>query len=124
MDSLSLVLKRNKYGEDFYILMGNFLDEFYKADANIKSEMINEKPTEFKEYKEYLPFAAATAHKLANDYGLKCPDWVFEDDCYMKDKPFFACKAKGNLRLLFMYKSPSEFKHRNLFVDENVLKRV
>ena len=41
----------------------------------------------------------------------------------MQEKPFFGCNAKGDLRLLFMYKSPAEFKHRNLFVDENVLER-
>ena len=74
--------------------------------------MIKDPPTEFIEQSEYPPFAAATAHKLANDYGLKCPDWIFENYCYMQDKPFFACNAKSNLRLLFMYKSPSEFKQR------------
>ena len=72
-----------------------------------------------------MPFFAATAHKLADDYGFTAPCWAFEQRCYLPgEKPYFGCGAKGNLRLLFMYKSPPEFKHRNLFVDENVLARV
>jgi hypothetical protein len=71
---------------------------------------------------EYVPFLAATVHKLALDYGLIPPWWVFEKRCYLPGmSPYFDCNATGRLRLLFMYKSPSEFKHRNLFVDENVL---
>jgi hypothetical protein len=73
----------------------------------------------------HLPFLASVAHKLANDYYLAIPSWVFEKRCYLPgDEPFFACHARGDLRLLFMYISPSEFKHRNLFVNENVLLRV
>ena len=72
----------------------------------------------------YQAMFAAAVHKLANDYKLEVPAWVWKQEYYMKEKPFFDCNAKGNLRLLFMYKSPTEFKHRNLFVDENILVRV
>jgi len=72
----------------------------------------------------HLAYAAAAIHKLCNDYGLSVPKWVFDSKCYLREKPHFGCNAQGDLRLWFMYKSPSEFKHRNLFVDENVLVRV
>jgi len=125
MDSINMVLKRAASGEDFYLLMGDFLDEFYRAEQVIRQAMIAERPVETGvDRYEYLGFAAASAHKLANDYNLSAPEWVFEKRCYLYDKPFFACAAAGTLRLLFMYKSPAEFKHRNLFVDENVLARV
>jgi hypothetical protein len=74
--------------------------------------------------KEQLCLFAAAAHKLSNDYGLPVPLWVMGKSYKMLEKPYFDCNAKGNLRLLFMYKSPIEFKHRNLFVDENFLTRV
>jgi hypothetical protein len=88
--------------------------------------MISEPPLGFGLHcgRELLSFSAATAHKLANDYGLEVPAWVFSKRYYMSDSPYFGCNAKGDLRMLFMYKSPAEFKHRNLFVDENVLSRV
>ena len=110
-------------GRDFYLCLGDFLDEFYRVNEAARLAMLASTP-DVALPREQLAYLASAVHKLANDYGLKAPDWVFDDRCYLRDKPFFGCKATGNLRLLFMYKSPAEFKHRNLFVDENVLKRV
>lgn len=126
MDSIRQVLDNTQNGGDFYLLLGDFLDEFYKASKTVRQDMIAKAPSAqgLQSKHELLCFAAATAHKLANDYGLDAPAWVFEKRYYMSDQPFFGCNAKGDLRLLFMYKSPTEFKHRNLFVDENVLSRV
>ncbi|MDR1523257.1 MAG: hypothetical protein LBS29_04835 [Endomicrobium sp.] len=121
MNNIHNVSLRVNDGEDFYLLLGDFLDEFYKTP---KGEMLSSHPEQMSKA-ELVPFLAATAHKLANDYGFVPPRWTFERRCYLPgDEPYFACKARGNLRLLFMYKSPSEFKHRNLFVDENVLVRI
>ena len=111
-------------GNDFYLMIGDFLDEFLKKSITEKTELLEEKPTKM-EREEYLPFLAAMAHKLSNDNAINTPMWVFDEDCYLAgNNPFFTNNVKGNLRLLFMYKSPAEFKHRNLFVDENVLERV
>ena len=124
MESVYNISLKTNAGEDFYLLLGNFLDAFYLADSNQRVEMINEAPLDM-EMPEYVPFLAASAHKLAIDYELIPPDWVFEKRCYLSGKnPHFAFNAKGDMRLWLMYKSPSEFKHRNLFVDENVLVRV
>jgi hypothetical protein len=108
-------------GQDFHLLLGDFLDAFYRADASTRQAMIDVRPGSG--VPDKLPYAAAAAHKLANDYDLAVPAWVFEKRCYSV-RSFFGCHARGNLRLLFMYQSPTEFKHRNLFVDENVLARV
>jgi hypothetical protein len=110
-------------GRDFHLCLGDFLDEFYRVGNDVRKTMLDVSP-DFSIPREYLAYLASSVHKLANDYGLRTPDWVFDERCYLRDKPFFGCGAKGNLRLLFMYKSPAEFKHRNIFVDENVLKRV
>ena len=126
MDSIRRVLDNTKKGGDFHLLMGDFLDEYYRVSLETKQHMISESPSEtgMQCGRELLAFAAAAAHKLANDYGLNVPKWVFEKSYYLRDKPYFGCGAVGDLRLLFMYKSPTEFKHRNLFVDEHVLSRV
>jgi hypothetical protein len=124
MNDVKRISRETNTGEDFYLLLGDFLDEFYRAAPETRMEMLREKPEEMSS-PELVPFLAATAHKLAGDYGLAPPCWVFERRCYLPGAyPHFGCGAKGNLRLLFMYKSPAEFKHRNLFVDENVLARV
>ncbi|MDR1641677.1 MAG: hypothetical protein LBT59_18455 [Clostridiales bacterium] len=124
MDSIHNISIKANMGEDFYLLLGDFLDEFYKASQAIKAMMLEEPPEDML-VAEYVPFLAATAHKLANDNRFAPPRWVFDRRCYLPGgEPFFGCKAQGNLRLLFMFISPPEFKHRNLFVDENVLVRV
>jgi hypothetical protein len=124
MNSIYSISLEANAGADFYLLLGDFLDEFYRAAPGIRAEMLRIEP-ENMSAPELVPFLAATAHKLANDYCLDTPRWVFGRRCYLPgEEPHFGCSAKGNLRLLFMYKSPPEFKHRNLFVDENVLTRV
>ena len=124
MNTINSISVNANSGIDFYLLLGDFLDEYYRASEQEKSEMLRVAPVDM-DNPEYVPFLAATAHKLSNDYGLTPPAWVFDRRTYLPGRePFFACNANGNLRLLFMYKSPSEFKHRNLFVDENVLTRV
>ncbi|MCL1848084.1 MAG: hypothetical protein FWF83_00150 [Clostridiales bacterium] len=102
------------------------MDEFYKADSKTMQGMIAEPPSGIGQEceRELLSFADATAHKLANDYKLEVPAWVYDKKYYMNDRPFFGCDAKGDLRLLFMYKSPAEFKHCNLFVNEHVVSRI
>ena len=124
-NTLGKVLEYSVAGEDFYLLIGDFLDEFYRSDISRCQQMIDTRPDEKDVQKQevYSAFVAATAHKLANDYKLSVPAWVSENKFYLK-KPFFGGNAKGNLRWWFMYNSPSEFKHRNLFVCENILKRV
>ena len=116
------VFKNIYKGEDFYICLGNFLDEFYKKDNCGKTKMIEDEP-EYNISTEQKAFLASTVHKLANDFQIDVPNWVFKKEYYLKE-PYFDCNAKGKLRLLFMYKSPTEFKHRNVFVDENILQRV
>ena len=124
MESISNISKKTNDGGDFYLLLGDFLDAFYKAPPDVQAQMISKSPEDMGR-QELVPFLASTAHKLANDYELEPPRWTFEKRCFLPGRrPHFACNAKDNLRLLFMYKAPAEFKHRNLFVDENVLSRV
>jgi hypothetical protein len=124
MNDIRRVSRETNSGDDFYLLLGDFLDEFYKASQEAKASMLRDEPEDMAG-EELVPFLAATAHKLADDCCLTPPRWAFERRCYLPgSRPHFGCEATGNLRLLFMYKSPAEFKHRNLFVDEHVLARV
>ena len=125
VNTLKKIISRTRVGDDFYILLGDFLDEFYHSDDLTRQHMICECPDESDVQAQQIhsAYVAATAHKLANDFQLPIPEWVFKKSFYA-GKPFFDGNVKGNLRWWFMYNSPSEFKHRNLFVCENVLERV
>ncbi|GBU22018.1 hypothetical protein R80B4_01920 [Fibrobacteres bacterium R8-0-B4] len=125
MLTVSQAMEQLSGGEDFYIVLGDFLDEFYRSGDAERLSMIADAPKADADVpREHAALFAAAAHKLANDYGLELPAWVMDKKFKLTDEPYFDCNAAGNLRLLFMYKSPTEFKYRNLFVDENFLTRV
>ena len=124
MLNIDKVFENISKGYDFYICLGDFLDEFYIQESLARRQMIENEPQNYNLPKYQEAFLASVVHKLANDFKLDVPGWVFNNKYYLYDEPYFDCNAKGKLRMLFMYISPSEFKHRNVFVDENILKRV
>ncbi|MCL2689204.1 MAG: hypothetical protein FWE57_05085 [Chitinispirillia bacterium] len=125
MFTISRAMEQLSCGESFYIVLGDFLDEFYRVESITRNAMLADAPSAAAVVsREHAALFAAAAHKLANDYRLPVPEWVMNSKYRLTDEPYFDCNATGNLRLLFMYKSPTEFKYRNLFVDENFLVRV
>jgi len=125
MFTISQAMEQLSSGGDFYIVLGDFLDEFYRVDTVTRTAMLTDAPTAAANpSRVHAALFAAAAHKLTNDYKLPLPKWVMDRKYRLTDEPYFDCNATGNLRLLFMYKSPAEFKYRNLFVDENFLVRV
>ena len=109
--------------DDASLLFGNFLDDFYRANMDEKKMMLQTEPVAFENLRpvDYVNISA-TVHKLANGSGIPVPAWVFKDKYYMKE-PFFPVRHP-NLRLTYMFESPTEFKHRNMFVSANALSRV
>ena len=109
-------------GEDFFIMKGNFLDEFKIVDSLTKAAMLKEAPEDF-EPNHSLAFTGGMAHKLANDAGIEVPNWVFEPRFYL-DKPFYCTKMKGKMAFDYMLNIPPELKCRNLFIHHNTFFRV
>lgn len=125
-DELRQVITESAKGNDFSLSLRGFLDIFYscKDDKEKMFALIKREPQFYKNILDYqYAMCAATANKLSNDYGLKVPSWVWKDRYYMKEM-YFGGIRKGRLRIYNMLYSPAEFKHRGLFVDENILMRV
>ncbi len=125
-DELRQVIEESARGNDFSLSFRGFLDVFYscKDDKDRMLALIEREPRYHKNVPDYqYAMCAAAANKLANDHGLDVPDWVWKDRYYMK-KMYFGNVRKGKLRMYNMLYSPAEFKHRGLFVDENILLRV
>ena len=109
----------------FFMAVRQFLDDFYRARQDEKAEMIKDPPADISAANFAVPYTAAAVHKLCVDFGLRPPDWVFEGRCYCPDAdPYFMPHVTGESRWFYMYHSPSEFKHRNLFVPQNALSRA
>jgi len=109
--------------EEASILYGNFLDGFYAATTEEKTQILFAEPEDFENVRniDYVNIAA-TAHKLANDSGISVPSWVFKEKYYAKE-PYFPVQHP-DLKLIYMFESPTEFKHRNMFISANALSRV
>ena len=125
-DELRQVMTESAKGNDFSLSFRGFLDIFYscKYDKEKIFSLIKREPQLYKNVPDYqYAMCAATANKLANDYDLEVPSWVWKDRYYMKEM-YFGGIRKGRLRIYNMLYSPAEFKHRGLFVDENILMRV
>ncbi|MBU4293127.1 MAG: hypothetical protein KJ770_03640 [Actinobacteria bacterium] len=125
-DELRQVITESAKGNDFSLSLRGFLDIFYsyKDDKEKMFALIKQEPKVYKNVPDYqYAMCAATANKLSNDYDLEVPSWVWKDRYYMKEM-YFGGIRKGKLRIYNMLYSPAEFKHRGLFVDENILMRV
>jgi len=123
---LKAVITESARGNDFSLSLRGFLDVFYscKDDKESMFDLIKREPKYYKSVPDYqYAMCAATANKLANDYDLVVPSWVWKNRYYMKEM-YFGSIRKGRLRMYNMLYSPAEFKHRGLFVDENILTRV
>lgn len=108
----------------FAIHCGNFLDEFYRSSNEKRQRMVEREPEALPNLPDYmLPFLAGMVHKLCNDYGVDCPDWIHKASFFLKE-PHFWLNAQGNLRLVLLAESPIEFKIRNLFMTSDTLTRV
>jgi hypothetical protein len=121
---LCIIGKRE--GNDFSLSLQGFLDVFYSCKED-KEKMFALIKRELKHYKNVLDYqytmCAATTNKLANDYDLEVPFWVWKDKYYMKEIYFDGIR-KGRLRMYNILYSPAEFKHRGSFVDGNIVMRV
>ncbi len=125
-NELRQVIAESAKGNDFSLSLQGFLDVFYscKGDKGKMFALIKREPQHYKNVPDYqYAICAAAANKLANDYDLDVPSWVWKKRYYMKEM-YFGGIRKGRLRMYNMLYSPAEFKHRGLFVDENILMRV
>jgi|GEM_PF-884521 len=125
-DELRQVIAESAKGNDFSLSLRGFLDAFYSCgnDKEKMYDLIKREPGKYTNVPDYqYAMCAATANKLANDHDIEVPNWVWKDRYYLK-KMYFGNVHKGRLRMYNMLYSPAEFKHRGLFVDENILMRV
>jgi len=107
--------------EDENLLFGQFLDDFYHASNKVA--LIKDEPTYDESKKLLLCDMAATVHKLANDYSLPVPEWVF-DKKYIFDGIYYAFNTKNpEFQKHLEETTPEEYKQRNLFVGDTSLER-
>lgn len=115
-----------KHGFEFALSL--FLESFYRHPNQQKYFLIQEEPSDETAGSENLCVLAASAHKLANDFHLKIPPWVFNSKYVMRFPvyPFGMTEENTEQTILEMYAedTPDEFKIRNLYCGARVLRKA
>jgi len=112
------------YSEDEKLLYGQFLDDFYHEESSEeKYNLIKDEPNFINDKEIFMCILAGTAQKLANDYSLDIPKWVF-DEKYILKKVYYTLNTKNpKFQEYLRETTPLEYKSRNLFVGETILDR-
>jgi len=108
--------------KDFIFALCVFVDEF-KRNEN-RQDMIMHPPNGNSAVPEHICILAGAAHKLANDYDIPVPNWVY-DPAYKMPAPVFAFHTENEEYQEFLRQdTPLEFASKNIFHGANAIMRV
>src|SRR6516225_4297010 len=120
--TLAEVAKRRKSGEDFSILLSEFLDTFYGALApGGAQELIAQEPQPLDDATEHAILGAIGEH-LARRWNLSIPAWTDDPSRFLK-RPYFTTPLEG-LNALLLVTSPLAFRRRLIFTEAEPLRRA
>lgn len=111
---------RIRSGEDPWICLREFLDDFRAAAAGERAALLWERP-EFTGERRFDAYLAALAEHLAVRHDLPAPPWVQEPDRFL-DRWWFPTAFKS-LHALALVQSPAGFRRRGIFVDDTEFQR-
>jgi hypothetical protein len=120
--TLAEVARRRNAGEDFSLLLREFLDEFYGAVRRGEAAAcIVDEPEPLPDLQEHASLAAIGEH-LARRWNLPIPAWT-EDSSRFLRRPYFTTTIEG-LKALLIAESPIAFRRRLIFTEAEPLRRV
>ncbi|MDO9491260.1 hypothetical protein [Acetobacterium sp.] len=109
---------------DFIFALDTFLDEFKNSEDKLLL-LVEEPPISPYLTQEQYSILSAVAEKLVHDHKLiSSPNWILKKKYFLK-QPYFQFNTKNKEYQDFLSKNAiPEFAKRNLFFDENSIKRV
>lgn len=120
--TLAEVARRRNAGEDFSILLREFLDEFYNAVRRGEaSACIADTPAPVADVREHASLGAIGEH-LARRWELPIPAWTEEPSRFLH-RPYFTTPLEG-LKALLLVESPIAFRRRLIFTEAEPLRRA
>jgi hypothetical protein len=128
--NFSEVVRQRELGVPDYVTNGDFLDAFYAAPLEQKQSFLDVEPPETDcdaITGRSLALFAATAEKLAHEFGLDVPAWVNKQRYFLDNEDIAGYRADDlppGLVAILRTEAPVEFARRNLFVSDNVLTRM
>ena len=120
--TLAAVAQRRNRGEDWSLLLREFLDVFYAAvPVGEASACIADAPEPLADPQEHAVLGAIGEH-LARRWGLAIPAWTDEPSRFLP-RPYFTTPLEG-LKALLLAESPIAFRRRLIFTEAEPLRRA
>jgi hypothetical protein len=120
--TLAVVARRARAGEDFHRAVREFLDEFaLRGDEHSRSEAIVEAPAATGEPRRDA-YLGALAEHVAGVHGLERPAWCVEPDRFLSQ--FWFVSEVSGFQAISIAQAPAAFRRRGVFVPERSLHRV
>lgn len=111
--------------DDFWLAMGNFLDDFRSASLDEKKRMTRDPiflSHDFDGQERFAAFFAALVEHLCYHSGLEIPAWTQGQE-FVLNQPWFL-HENWRFRAWQLATTPASFKKRNIFGGNNMLDRV
>ncbi|MDI6711293.1 MAG: hypothetical protein QMC81_09485 [Thermoanaerobacterales bacterium] len=105
---------------DFWVCIGDFLDDWYAADRKTREEMLREEPPKTGD-RRFDAYLAALSEHLVVTNGLPVPAWVGKPERFL-DQFWFPTEFKS-LHAMALVQSPAAFRRRGIFVDKTAFMR-
>src|SRR5687768_10149799 len=113
--TLAEVARRRDAGEDYSVLLREFLDEFYVAlRSGGAAVLIHEEPDALPSANEHA-FLGAVGEHLARRWDLAIPAWTNDRSRFLS-RPYFTTRLEG-LKALLIAESPIAFRRRLIFTE-------
>ena len=120
--TLAEVARRRNAGEDFSLLLREFLDEFYGAVHRGEATVcIADEPERVSDLQEHASLGAIGEH-LARRWNLPIPEWTDDPSRFLR-RPYFTTTLEG-LKALLIAESPIAFRRRLIFTEAEPLRRA
>ena len=120
--TLAEVARRRNAGEDFSLLLREFLDEFYGAVRRGEAAAcLADAPEPLPDLQEHVSLGAIGEH-LARRWKLCIPAWT-DDPARFLRRPYFTTALEG-LKALLIAESPIAFRRRLIFTEAEPLRRA
>ena len=123
-NTLAEATTRIEHGEPLEKALSEFLDTFYAApDTGSRIEMLCDEPASLGSRQDAL--LGAVAEYLAHEYSLpRVPAWAFAPSRYLDHAWHTTPFEDAAMREYLTFSSPAEFASRNIFTEEQPLRRA
>ena len=124
-NTLAQAAERMESGEAAETALAEFLDTFYLSDsATQRCSMLDERPRLAGDSRKDS-LLGAVAEYLAHRYALPyVPDWAYEPERYLDRAWHTSFMDDDGMREYLTFASPAEFASRNIFTEEQPLRRA